>query len=223
MKRSAFTLIELLIVIAIIAILAAVVLPMLAASMERAHAVEDANKIRQLGIGVQTYLSENGDAMFQQKATTSWPDVLQAKYVQNWKAFRSPFDRRSDAGSDPAPVSYGINSALFSPAPDAPPANPGDYRGNTSEFASSSSELIFMAPALDNASMLHFSGISTANVAVQPPIASATNLGTHSMRSLINVLLADGHVRAMTWNEFSDSSSNPAGLRRWSPLGETKH
>ncbi len=222
MKKTAFTLIELLIVIAIIAILAAVVLPMLAASLEKARATEDATKLRQLGIGLQAYLNDNGDTMFQQKAAPSWPDALQAKYVQNWKTYRSPFDRRTDTGADPAPVSYGINAALFAPAADAPPPGPGEYRGSFAEFVSPS-DLILLAPALDNASMLHFSGLSTANVALKPPVGG-DKLGTHSMRNLINVLFADGGVRAALWSEFADSNSNPTGLRRWFPLGvDPKH
>src|SRR6185295_17244677 len=90
MKRfTAFSLVELLFVIAIIAILAAIVIPVIAAAIERARATEDANKLRQLGMGLTVYLTENGETMFAEKGKTSWPGILQGKYVQGWKAFKS--------------------------------------------------------------------------------------------------------------------------------------
>lgn len=54
----AFTFIELLVVIAIIALLAAVLLPSLARSKATAQSAACKSNLRQLGIGLQTYLSE---------------------------------------------------------------------------------------------------------------------------------------------------------------------
>ena len=61
-KRSVFTLIELLVVIAIIAILAAMLLPALKSARNKAHAVSCINKIKNVVIGFQLYVSDCGEA-----------------------------------------------------------------------------------------------------------------------------------------------------------------
>ena len=60
MKRRAFTLIELLIVIAIIAILAGILLPVFAKARERARRIECVSNLRQIGMGVGEYIQDWG-------------------------------------------------------------------------------------------------------------------------------------------------------------------
>ena len=62
-REPGFTLIELLVVIAIIAILAAMLLPALSAAKERAKRASCVNNLRQLGIAIATYASDNADFM----------------------------------------------------------------------------------------------------------------------------------------------------------------
>src|SRR5690349_10159042 len=112
MKKSAFTLIELLVVISIIAILAGIALPVFGKVAEKGHATTCASNLRQLGIGTAAYLSDNEDQIFSSTATETWPKVLQAKYVPNWKVFKSSFDKRPDNTANP-PISYGINSRII--------------------------------------------------------------------------------------------------------------
>jgi prepilin-type processing-associated H-X9-DG protein/prepilin-type N-terminal cleavage/methylation domain-containing protein len=60
-QRSAFTLVELLVVTAIIAILAAVLLPVLSRAQLRAQRIQCVSNLRQLAVAAQVYTGDNSD------------------------------------------------------------------------------------------------------------------------------------------------------------------
>lgn len=212
MKKLAFTLIELLVVISIIAILAGIALPVFNKVLEKGKAVNCASNLRQLGIGTAAYLNDNDDQLFYAPGSAgvtsgTWPTTLHNKYVTNWKTFRSPFDKitnaRPEATREPAPVSYAINQNCFGT--------------NASKFASPS-QLIIMAPHISGTKDVVFDETSDQNPLLPLPPAGK-KLGTHAGRTQINALFADTHVEGMNYQRFSETST-PEGMKSWYPTGQ---
>src|SRR6266446_5420359 len=109
----AFTLIELIVVLAIIAILMSLVYPMYTSISERAKATKDMSNLRQIGMATQTYLNDNDGVLF--SPATTWMSQLEPKYFSVWRGFESPFDKRpsSEAGGATTPISYGVNANVY--------------------------------------------------------------------------------------------------------------
>jgi len=222
-----FTMLELLIVIAVIVILATIAYPVFIGIQERAKATKDMNNLRQIGIATQLYMNDNDGALFSTAA--SWMSQLHPKYLSSWNVFQSPFDTRGALEDDVnSPVSYGINNG---------PTN--NVVGASADKISKPSIFILFAPAQASTAVVSFQG--TAGFATLPgitvlgigpppppppppqatsnPGGNATG-GTHSSRQKINALFADLHLENMTWSVFANNAnvpSDPSAAQRWSP------
>ena len=88
---TAFTLIELRVVIAIIAILAALLLPALSRAKGSAQRVACANNLRQIRLGLALYTTEHSGLMPPRNPFDRWPAQLQSHY-SDLKILRCPGD-----------------------------------------------------------------------------------------------------------------------------------
>lgn len=216
-KLHAFTLIELLVVISIIAILAGLALPVFSNAMEKGRATEDNNNLASIGKGIVMYLNDSDDTMFDSNGTndTAWPNVLQSKYVKDWKVFRSPFDKatptRPKTETPPVPISYGLSEKTLDTA--------ARFVG---KWKNTGSAVILAAPAVDTSATgktVKFmeSAVSGKTVKITRP--SGANLGTHQTRRVINVLFADAHVEQMEWSKYIGNTTE-IDKQRWDPMYE---
>ncbi|HEY4270944.1 MAG TPA: type II secretion system protein [Candidatus Udaeobacter sp.] len=205
----AFTLIELLIVMATIAILAAILIPSLNSTLEAAKAAKDLSNLRQIGALMQTYLNDKDQIL---PAMGTWPGTsttpgLYPKYLGTRRVFQSPFDKRPGLETDMAPISYGINQNIYDL-----------IAGNMLKVASPASTF-FMAPAYTgNASLWAGTATTVPNLPLGAP---AETSGTHRSRQKINVLFCDWHTETLTFagtdGAFQDTMSNPLGQKHWDP------
>jgi prepilin-type N-terminal cleavage/methylation domain-containing protein/prepilin-type processing-associated H-X9-DG protein len=189
----AFTMIELLVVMAVIAILIAIAYPAYTGILERGKVTQDMNNLRQVGLAIQTYLNDNDQIL---PDSTTWPGttvtpVLYPKYIGTRKIFQSPFDKRPSLETDLAPVSYSINHNMYDPSV-------GISR-NLIKVVSPASTFL-MAPKYTGNPTDASSWAGTTTSAPDLPVGGAGETrGTHSNGSRINVLFCDWHTENLTF------------------------
>jgi len=217
-SSRAFTLFELFVVIAVIAILISIAYPTYTSILERAKRTKDMNNLRQVGLAIQTYLNDNDQIL---PATTIWPGttatpVLYPKYISTRKIFQSPFDNRTSLETDFAPVSYSINTNMFTVAP--------GIERNMAKVVSPASTIL-MAPKYNGDPKTAASWTGTATSAPDLPAGGGAGetTGTHENGTQINALFCDSHVETLKFGpstaqgSFQDTTSDPLGLKHWDP------
>jgi prepilin-type N-terminal cleavage/methylation domain-containing protein len=219
----AFTLVELLVVIAVIAILVALAYPVYTGVLERAKATKDMSNLRQIGMATQIYLNDSDGMLF--SPATSWMSQLNSnsKYFAGWRGFQSPFDKRpsSESGDASTPISYGVNRNIY---PD------GGGAMSASKIRKPTAFILF-APAQSSAATVSFSGSASSplpgvtvlgnddNTATSNPGGVAIG-GTQNNRQRISTLFADLHSETMPWVTFTrtgGTTDDPDAAFRWNP------
>jgi prepilin-type N-terminal cleavage/methylation domain-containing protein len=223
--ERAFTLMEVLVVMAIIAITAAILIPSLNSALERAKATKDMSNLRQIGAATQMYMNDN-NGVFPGSATLSWMSQLEQsqKYLSAWRVLQSPFDKRasSEAGTGipVSQISYGINSNIYS----------GGVAISADRITKPVTFIVF-APAQASTNTVTFLGKAdsappgvTVLAAMSTPPGANAGGGTQNSRTKINALCADWHVEAMLWSgtgpaftNTSPTGTDPDGALRWTP------
>jgi len=89
-RRGIFTLIELLVVIAIIAILAAFLMPALSLAREKSRRVTCAANLKQVGLALRSYASENGEYFPPDDNAAGLRNLFTGKHLTSAKIFVCP-------------------------------------------------------------------------------------------------------------------------------------
>lgn len=213
-RAAGFTIIELLVAIAIIAILGGIGVSALGSSRERAAGATCAANLRQLGAAVQLYCVDHGGAFprsYHSAGANREPGWVasimpylgeSADHAPAGKVFRCP----SDNNKDPSAGSYGLN-VFFELTPDG-----DDYAGapaswRTSLCVTAPSRTILLAEvggAAGGMAADHFMCHQWSSV------GAAKNALAHDRHAgRANYLFVDGHVESLLVDEtFSSRRKN---------------
>jgi prepilin-type N-terminal cleavage/methylation domain-containing protein/prepilin-type processing-associated H-X9-DG protein len=199
--QRAFTLIEVLVVVAVISILAALLFPIFSQAREKARQASCASNTRQVGLAILMYAESYDETLPPVAYEGSQGDVLWlelvAPYVKNQRVFQCPSDGLSERSS------YGLNELAFGDLTDSPP-------GSVSALA------MFQAPA--QTVMLGDTGTGEDRTTLLPDtfklVAPSGELdddedarpaARHSRR--VNLSFMDGHQQSMPLEQFYASQS----------------
>lgn len=183
--RGGFTLVELLVVIAVLAILATLTLPGMRATFDRTHSVQCTSNMKQMGIAVQLFVEDHGGVLPGTSHGISWVDSL-GLYLGKDFIGRCPAvpDHR-------ARMTYGWNDCLAT-----------NGVGMRQSACRAPFETIAAAElAIDQTSEhFHFSGArGGATRLTANQFKAEVNVAAHGAGA--NYLFVDGHVETLAWTE----------------------
>lgn len=184
-RHGGFTLVELLVVMAVIALLAALLFPASRESLRKAHATKCLSAMRQMGLAVQLFAVDHDGRLPGTAHGDSWTNSLTVYLGRNFIG-RCPAVPRHRAR-----VTYGWNDCLAT-----------NGAGMSVALLEAPSLTMAMAElAIDQSSEhFHFSGVRGGPARLTPnQFKAAVNVEVHGVGA--NYLFVDGHVANVAWAE----------------------
>src|SRR5690606_27489202 len=99
-RGHVFTLIELVVVVAILAILASMLLPAISKARERGRAIVCVSNMRQLGLGLISYSSDHDEALPQYYGASVNEISLEREWFRLWKGYVGSGDLHADPNQE---------------------------------------------------------------------------------------------------------------------------
>ncbi|MEO8428967.1 MAG: H-X9-DG-CTERM domain-containing protein [Verrucomicrobiota bacterium] len=240
-KLNALTLIELLVVLAIIALLVALLLPNLARSKASAQSTACKSNLRQLGIGLQTYLSENhcfpvngrnetrpesgadSDVFWTGKLVREGFGISQpATNFHQKGVWRCPSARWADsmlrgaASRSTELLNYGYNDDRYTGNSLRDPSKMFGLQGHYALDTKSIRPISEPEVVAPSDMMAIGDGFEGNGLFRRRPIDFFEQFGNSLSRhhGKANVVFCDGHVESLTLNSLFEDTSD-AALARW--------
>jgi len=195
---KAFTLVEILVVIAIIAILAAILFPVFARARENARRSSCQSNLKQIGIATMQYLQDYDERymVVDHDIGYTWFDPLQP-YIKSEQVFRCP--SLGEETLSPRPRTDYLMNVLFS-------------HGIAAARIQNSAEQIAVAERHANIPSDHYHAWMLP--AYRPGILNELNTFIEKERHLggSNYGFADGHVKWMKWERTLSAGPPEIGM-----------
>ena len=213
--RRGFTLIEIIVVIAIVLVLAAILLPVFTGARETARTATCSNNLKQIGFAIDQYVQDSGgfypddDVAKKIKSSCAWP-VLIFPYLKSAELLQCPSFERGEY------------------LPDCPPSEPIIIKDEPSQYEnwdgsydlSANSDFqnngfLVSAVRVRNPSsrILSYDGMGSEATLQHEPLPSLETLnqkGYNRHRDGLNALFFDGHIKWIALDHVYDA-------KYWSP------
>ncbi len=209
-KSSGFTLIEVLVVIATIALLSAILFPVFSRARENARRVSCSSNLRQIGLGLTQYTQDYDDQMpgRYEGGVATLQNILQP-YLKSYQIFQCPSNQQNTRTMNDDPtglshVSYAPNTREITAGSD----NGGIFAKNFPDAANTAPVSLATIPAPSSTiAMCEVNGTASDFSVTQTYFATLTScsvnpsdntpcLSAHHLKTS-NYLFADGHVKAL--------------------------
>jgi prepilin-type N-terminal cleavage/methylation domain-containing protein/prepilin-type processing-associated H-X9-DG protein len=194
-SRRGFTLLELLVVVAIIAALAAMLFPFIGSVMERARSAKCSNFLHQIGTAAIRYAGENDTKLpatshQRRSGVRSWTITLQP-YAPARLCFRCPCDENTERL-----YSYAMNDFLTPNPAGAPELDVA--RLSRLEHPRQTVLFVEASAAYENIDHLHLSDYLGRAI---PPEVFSRQVAVQRHGGAANYVFADGHVQTVSWKD----------------------